>query len=341
MYGRELAGRFGATLHVLHVVQDISSAPCRRELRRTRARVCNSRLKTAREGGLDSVGRRQRHEGPATVKAMVTSSSPAPSIVDYARDHNIDIIVIGTHGRGALAHLHDGSVAERVVRLRPCPVLTVHHPEREFVRPDSVSAVTHASLGMRRMHVKVQLATCSRARIARFAHFIRRLIGAAMLDVSTFEEVEADRSATPQALAIVVGSSPRPLSAPAAWWRWRNNRAVLDGRHNCSDTWVAFALMTFEIGPASCQPPKPASMPASSSEPWDLQPRRDSFRSSVCSLEQPFRYYVRDGVGTRSKRRGRETGPRLHQHRPCPRGLRPGLVPRAGDRDGAGRGVRP
>jgi hypothetical protein len=36
----------------------------------------------------------------------------------------------------ALAHLMMGSVAERVVRLAPCPVLTVRHPEREFVRPD-------------------------------------------------------------------------------------------------------------------------------------------------------------------------------------------------------------
>ncbi len=40
---------------------------------------------------------------------------------------------MGTHGRGAIAHLLIGSVAENVVRKAPCPVLTVRHPEHEFV----------------------------------------------------------------------------------------------------------------------------------------------------------------------------------------------------------------
>jgi hypothetical protein len=41
--------------------------------------------------------------------------------------------VLGTHGRGPLAHMLLGSVAERVVRTAPCPVLTVRHPQREFI----------------------------------------------------------------------------------------------------------------------------------------------------------------------------------------------------------------
>jgi len=59
-------------------------------------------------------------------------------------DRHIDVIVMGTHGRGALTHLMLGSVAERVVRLAPCPVLTVRHPEREFIRPDTPATVVHA-----------------------------------------------------------------------------------------------------------------------------------------------------------------------------------------------------
>ena len=66
------------------------------------------------------------------------------AIVEYARVEDIDLIVIGTHGRGALAHLVMGSVAERVVRFAPCPVLTVRHPEREFARPDTLAAVAGA-----------------------------------------------------------------------------------------------------------------------------------------------------------------------------------------------------
>lgn len=55
-------------------------------------------------------------------------------IIKAARD-DVDMIVMGTHGRTGLAHVLIGSVAERVVREAPCPVLTVKHPEHEFVKP--------------------------------------------------------------------------------------------------------------------------------------------------------------------------------------------------------------
>jgi len=54
------------------------------------------------------------------------------------------LIVMGTHGRGAVSHLLMGSVAERVVRTAGCPVLTVHHPEREFIQPDALVRVARA-----------------------------------------------------------------------------------------------------------------------------------------------------------------------------------------------------
>jgi nucleotide-binding universal stress UspA family protein len=69
---------------------------------------------------------------------------PAEEIVRYADARNIDLIVMGTHGRTGVAHLLMGSVAERVVRTAPCPVLTVRHPEHEFVKPDTLVAVTGA-----------------------------------------------------------------------------------------------------------------------------------------------------------------------------------------------------
>jgi Universal stress protein UspA and related nucleotide-binding proteins len=72
------------------------------------------------------------------------SATPALAIVEYARDANVDLIVVGTHGRGAMAHLFMGSVAERVVRTASCPVLTVRHPEHEFVLPDALVAVARA-----------------------------------------------------------------------------------------------------------------------------------------------------------------------------------------------------
>ena len=70
--------------------------------------------------------------------------APAREIVSYAASAHIDLIVMGTHGRGPVAHLFMGSVAERVVRTASCPVLIVRHPEHEFIRPDALQTVAAA-----------------------------------------------------------------------------------------------------------------------------------------------------------------------------------------------------
>ncbi len=70
-----------------------------------------------------------------TIVKVVRQGPPFLEIVRYAQEANIDLIVLGTHGRGGLAHMLLGSVAEKVVREAPCPVLTVRHPEHEFVAP--------------------------------------------------------------------------------------------------------------------------------------------------------------------------------------------------------------
>ena len=66
---------------------------------------------------------------------LVSGLSEFVEIVRYARENEIDLLVLGTHGRGAIAHMLIGSVAEKVVRKAPCPVLTVRHPEHEFIMP--------------------------------------------------------------------------------------------------------------------------------------------------------------------------------------------------------------
>ncbi|MGC4084340.1 MAG: universal stress protein [Vicinamibacterales bacterium] len=58
----------------------------------------------------------------------VRTGAPADEIVNFARGNEIDLIVMGTHGRGLVGHLLMGSVAEKVVRTAPCPVLTVRNP---------------------------------------------------------------------------------------------------------------------------------------------------------------------------------------------------------------------
>jgi nucleotide-binding universal stress UspA family protein len=61
--------------------------------------------------------------------------SPFVEIIRFAKSEDIDLIVMGSHGIGPVAHMLLGSVAEKVVRKAPCPVLTVRHPEHEFVMP--------------------------------------------------------------------------------------------------------------------------------------------------------------------------------------------------------------
>jgi len=139
-YGREFARTFGAKLHVLHVADSIMTRyaldgsvilpPEVQEDLENAAQIHLERL----------LGDDDRRELGA-VAVLRTSNTPADSIVDYAKAADIDVIVIGTHGRRALARLLLGSVAERVVRTSPCPVLTVRHPEHEFLAPDALVSV--------------------------------------------------------------------------------------------------------------------------------------------------------------------------------------------------------
>ena len=73
--------------------------------------------------------------GPLNVRTLLRHGAPFVEIVAAAREEAADLIVIGTHGRGAIAHMLLGSVAEKVVRKAACPVLTVREGEHDFVRP--------------------------------------------------------------------------------------------------------------------------------------------------------------------------------------------------------------
>jgi nucleotide-binding universal stress UspA family protein len=54
-------------------------------------------------------------------------------IVEHAREGEVSLIILSTHGRTGLRHVLMGSVAENVVRYAPCPVLVVRELEREFL----------------------------------------------------------------------------------------------------------------------------------------------------------------------------------------------------------------
>jgi nucleotide-binding universal stress UspA family protein len=75
---------------------------------------------------------RESHE--ATF-GSVRTGTPFLEIINSAKDLPADLVVMGTHGRTGLKHMLIGSVAEKVVRKSPCPVLTVKHPHHEFEMP--------------------------------------------------------------------------------------------------------------------------------------------------------------------------------------------------------------
>lgn len=122
-YARMLARPFQASLLLLHVVPNpyVTMAP--------------EVYVPLPPGFLDDLqaGARRRLNALITAgepsevqtQVIVEVGDPLCAIVDYAKGRNIDLIVMGTHGRTGVAHLVLGSVAERVVRTAPCPVLTV------------------------------------------------------------------------------------------------------------------------------------------------------------------------------------------------------------------------
>ncbi len=140
-YGVALARMFGARLHVLHaagrhevqvmverqrVIDAFLQDPASTEVHHNAARELMSELLTAED--VNAVH-------PEFVLRACGPAGPWAEIVRYAKERELDLIIVGTHGRGMLGHLLMGSVAEKVVRMAPCPVLTVRHPQHDFVLP--------------------------------------------------------------------------------------------------------------------------------------------------------------------------------------------------------------
>lgn len=142
-YGRELTRTFGARLHLLHVVETALMFVGPESAGIDFARL-QSDLESGAEEKLKRIITMEDREQLKAVTTVRTGSSPAFEIANFARMEGIDIIVMGTHGRGVMAHLLMGSVAEKVVRIAPCPVLTVRHPEHEFILPDALETVAGA-----------------------------------------------------------------------------------------------------------------------------------------------------------------------------------------------------
>ena len=129
-YGLELALKFKAELHLFHAVAitpvlygEGASFPYQSQVE----------LEKQADKELENV----EIESGELLQVVRHTSSGAPfvEVIRYAKENTIDLIVMGTHGRGAIAHMLMGSVAEKVVSKAPCPVLIVRDEEHDFVMP--------------------------------------------------------------------------------------------------------------------------------------------------------------------------------------------------------------
>lgn len=125
LYARDLAERFDAELQLLHVVAmptlypmstGVSTGPLMELIADVETTARNTLAQTVRGLGLPA----------ERVSVRTIMGTPVSAILETIANERIDLVIMGTHGRGMVEHLLLGSVAERVVRRSPVPVMTVH-----------------------------------------------------------------------------------------------------------------------------------------------------------------------------------------------------------------------
>ena len=132
-YACAFAAHFGAELHLLHVVADLAMIT----LPPMEGFLPEGYYENARKHANEELAklRTKAMTGKNRIVRQILEGSPFLEIMSYAKDNKIDLIIMGTHGYSGLTHLVMGSIAEKVVRSSPCPVLTVHPENHEFVIP--------------------------------------------------------------------------------------------------------------------------------------------------------------------------------------------------------------
>lgn len=132
-YAIEVAEKFSARLKLVYVIEPLMQAA---DVSWTT--VDFEQLNQAhKESAEKQLAQLLEERVPAGIPAetAILFGKPFVEILKVAKADNADLIVMATHGRGAISHILMGSTAEKVVRKAPCPVLTVKHPKHIFAMP--------------------------------------------------------------------------------------------------------------------------------------------------------------------------------------------------------------
>ncbi|MFT5089641.1 MAG: nucleotide-binding universal stress UspA family protein [Candidatus Latescibacterota bacterium] len=131
-YAVEFARSYDAKIFLVHVVDAHWAGPVASA---EFPGMVENQIEANKESAQTTMEQMRAELVDAEVETRVLVGAPHVEVVRFARSEDIDLITLATHGRTGLAHALIGSVAEKVVQMAPCPVLTIKHPEHEFVLP--------------------------------------------------------------------------------------------------------------------------------------------------------------------------------------------------------------
>ena len=131
-YAISIAGKYNSELHLIHIIPNLNYfTPYESFFTPENLIVVEKNMETEVNKDFDEL--MKKINVPA--KKIIKNGAAFVEIINYARTESMDLIIIGTHGRTGLEHILIGSVAERVLRKSPCPVLTVRPKSRQFKMP--------------------------------------------------------------------------------------------------------------------------------------------------------------------------------------------------------------
>lgn len=131
-YASEVAKRFDSELHLIHVIPNLNYfTPYESFLTPENLVAIERNIEGEVEKDFDKIIKKLDMPVKKAIKTGVTFVE----IIDYIKTEGIDLVVIGTHGRSGIEHILIGSVAEKVVRKSPCPVLTIRPKGKAFSMP--------------------------------------------------------------------------------------------------------------------------------------------------------------------------------------------------------------